>query len=308
MKSRISMIVAGLLVAGMAMAQQAEIDRYNVEWDTPSENSAGSMPLGNGELGANLWVVYFDSRFRNGQGKIHITPTQSVETYWYGVENDMPSVAGLHYVLGALEKLPSHLLPEPDRQYYLQLKKDLPGLPQKRIAQGDVFLPAEVFLELRTNVENPELYAVFPFGLANFSNELCQTGIRTFRYRNFDSWYGWGQDGLEAAILGLVDEAAEMLRKKVGNTNPNHRFLAMWGPNYDWVPDQDHGSNLMLTLQNMVLQSYDKAYLLPCWPENWNVSFKLYTSRETQIEGQYKEGRLTFTRQGDMEVVEANKR
>lgn len=120
------MIVAGLLVAGMAMAQQAEIDRYNVEWDTPSENSAGSMPLGNGELGANLWVVYFDSRFRNGQGKIHITPTQSVETYWYGVENDMPSVAGLHYVLGALEKLPSHLLPEPDRQYYLQLKKDLP--------------------------------------------------------------------------------------------------------------------------------------------------------------------------------------
>lgn len=248
MKSRISMIVAGLLVAGMAMAQQAEIDRYNVEWDTPSENSAGSMPLGNGELGANLWVVYFDSRFRNGQGKIHITPTQSVETYWYGVENDMPSVAGLHYVLGALEKLPSHLLPEPDRQYYLQQKKDLPGLPQKRIAQGDVFLPAEVFLELRTNVENPELYAVFPFGLANFSNELCQTGIRTFRYRNFDSWYGWGQDGQEAAILGLVDEAAEMLRKKVGNTNPNHRFLAMWGPNYDWVPDQDHGSNLMLTL------------------------------------------------------------
>lgn len=254
------------------------------------------------------FILYFDSRFRNGQGKIHITPTQSVETYWYGVENDMPSVAGLHYVLGALEKLPSHLLPEPDRQYYLQLKKDLPGLPQKRIAQGDVFLPAEVFLELRTNVENPELYAVFPFGLANFSNELCQTGIRTFRYRNFDSWYGWGQDGQEAAILGLVDEAAEMLRKKVGNTNPNHRFLAMWGPNYDWVPDQDHGSNLMLTLQNMVLQSYDKAYLLPCWPENWNVSFKLYTSRETQIEGQYKEGRLTFTRQGDMEVVEANKR
>lgn len=28
MKSRISVIVAGLLVAGMAMAQQAEIDRY----------------------------------------------------------------------------------------------------------------------------------------------------------------------------------------------------------------------------------------------------------------------------------------
>ena len=90
--------------------------------------------------------------------------------------------------------------------------------------------------------------------------------------------------------------------------NPNHRFLAMWGPNYDWVPDQDHGSNLMLTLQNMVLQSYDKAYLLHCWPKDWNVSFKLYTSQKTQIEGQYKNGRLTFDQQGNMEVVEANKK
>ena len=42
------MIVAGLLMASMATAQQAEIDGYNVEWNTPSENSAGSMPLGNG--------------------------------------------------------------------------------------------------------------------------------------------------------------------------------------------------------------------------------------------------------------------
>lgn len=254
------------------------------------------------------FLLYFDSRFRNEQGQIRVTPTQAVETYWYEVENDMPSVAGLHYVLDALEKLPSHLLSDADRSYYQQLKKGLPGLPKKGIAQGEVFLPAEVFLEKRTNVENPELYAVFPFGLANFSNGLHETGVRTFRNRNFDSWYGWGQDGQEAAILGLVDEAADMLRKKVKNTNPNHRFLAMWGPNYDWVPDQDHGSNLMLTLQNMVLQSYDKAYLLPCWPKDWNVSFKLYTSQKTQIEGQYKNGRLTFDQQGNMEVVEANKK
>lgn len=72
MKSRISMIVAGLLVAGMAMAQQAEIDRYNVEWDTPSENSAGSMPLGNGELGANLWVE------KNGDLLFYLSRTDAI--------------------------------------------------------------------------------------------------------------------------------------------------------------------------------------------------------------------------------------
>lgn len=250
------------------------------------------------------FVRYFDSRFRNEQGQICVTPTQAVETYWFEVENDMPSVAGLHYVLGALEKLPSHLLSEADRSYYQQLKKGLPGLPKKGIAQGEVFLPAEVFLEKRSNVENPELYAVFPFGLANFSNDLHDTGVRTFRNRNFDSWYGWGQDGQEAAILGLVDETVDMLRKKVKNTNRNHRFLVMWGPNYDWVPDQDHGSNLMLTLQNMILQSYDKAYLLPCWPKNWNVSFKLYSSQQTQIEGCYRNGYFSYNKKGDFQVTE----
>lgn len=31
-------------------------DSCNVVWDTPSENSLGSMPLGNGDIGLNLWT------------------------------------------------------------------------------------------------------------------------------------------------------------------------------------------------------------------------------------------------------------
>ena len=34
-----------------------ELDRYNVNWDTPSNSSAGSMPLGNGDISANVWAV-----------------------------------------------------------------------------------------------------------------------------------------------------------------------------------------------------------------------------------------------------------
>jgi hypothetical protein len=34
----------------------AELAPYNVVWDSPSEGSSGSMPLGNGETGINLWV------------------------------------------------------------------------------------------------------------------------------------------------------------------------------------------------------------------------------------------------------------
>ena len=32
------------------------LDRYDVIWDTPSTDAMGSMPLGNGDIGLNVWV------------------------------------------------------------------------------------------------------------------------------------------------------------------------------------------------------------------------------------------------------------
>src|SRR6187549_876403 len=32
------------------------IDEYDVTWETPSKDSSGSMPLGNGDIGLNVWV------------------------------------------------------------------------------------------------------------------------------------------------------------------------------------------------------------------------------------------------------------
>ena len=32
------------------------LDEYNVTWDSPSQDSSGSMPLGNGDIGVNVWV------------------------------------------------------------------------------------------------------------------------------------------------------------------------------------------------------------------------------------------------------------
>ncbi|MDD5707514.1 MAG: DUF5703 domain-containing protein [Kiritimatiellae bacterium] len=39
----------------LAMAAQSP-SRYNVAWEGPSPSSAGSMPLGNGDIGLNVWV------------------------------------------------------------------------------------------------------------------------------------------------------------------------------------------------------------------------------------------------------------
>ena len=70
----------------------------------------------------------------------------------------------------------------------------------------------------------------------------------------------------------------------------------MWGPNYDWLPDQDHGSNIMLTLQHMVLETAgDKIFVLPAWPKDWDVSFKLHAPRQHH-------GRVRLSRRQDREA------
>ncbi len=47
---------AHLPAAAAADIGPRDLAPYNVIWDAPSEDSSGSMPLGNGEIGVNLWV------------------------------------------------------------------------------------------------------------------------------------------------------------------------------------------------------------------------------------------------------------
>lgn len=71
------------------------------------------------------------------------------------------------------------------------------------------------------------------------------------------------------------------------------RFPAFWGPNYDWVPDQCHGGVLATTLQSMVLQTDgDQIFLLPAWPGDWDVDFRLHAPGQTVIEGRYANGEV----------------
>lgn len=40
----------------MVNAQSDIVNDYSVVWNTPSENASGAMPIGNGEVGANVWM------------------------------------------------------------------------------------------------------------------------------------------------------------------------------------------------------------------------------------------------------------
>ena len=236
---------------------------------------------------ANSVLRYYDTRFqRDAGGKLVINPAQSIETYWYGVTNDLPSVAGLADICPRLLKLPAA---ESDLAFWKKMQAATPAIP---VRDGRI-QPAEKFDPSRHNCENPELYALWPFRLYGVGLPDLATGVATFHQRIEKSSSGWQYDGQSAAILGLAAEARDILLKKILNSYAAFRFPAMWGPNYDWLPDQDHGSNIMLTLQNMVLQrGGDKIHVLPAWPAEWNVSFKLHAPGNTTVEGVYRGGKL----------------
>lgn len=234
---------------------------------------------------ANVVLQYYDTRFqRDDRGKLIISPTQAVETYWHDVVNDTPSVAGLTNVCERLMRLPATAA---DREFWRQMQAATPNVA---VSEGRI-QPAEKFAAARSNVENPELYAIWPFRVFGEGRRDLPIAVDTFLNRQEKASFGWQYDGQCAAIVGLAGESQRILLGKIGNSNPRFRFPAMWGPNYDWVPDQDHGSNIMLTLQSMVLQADgDKIYLLPAWPKDWNVSFKLHAPSRTVVEGVYRNG------------------
>lgn len=75
---------------------------------------------------------------------------------------------------------------------------------------------------------------------------------------------------------------------------PRPKFPAFWECKMDGTPDNDHGANSVNTLQAMLLQADgDKIHLLPAWPEDWDVSFKLAAPENTTVEGVYQNGRIT---------------
>jgi hypothetical protein len=126
-------------------------------------------------------------------------------------------------------------------------------------------------------------------------NDNIEWGVNALTHRWDRGAFGWRQDDIFMAYLGLTDQAREYLVKRARNYDKNSRFPAFWGPNYDWVPDQDHGGVLMKATQAMLMQTdpySKKIYLLPAWPKGWDADFKLHAPYKTVIKGSFKNGKI----------------
>ena len=258
------------------------------------------------------YVRYFDEHYAlDAKGRYHMNPAQAAESWW-DCTNPMTEVSGLTRVTDLLLALPDSALEPGDRELFTRIRSRVPDLPTRRLDGGGVvFAPGERF-ELHHNVETPELYCVFPFRLCSFEKPNAEIGRRTYRNGRFHKLYrGWSQDEMNAAYLGMAEEAREHIADRaLTHSKKIYRWPTYWGPNFDWCPDQDEGGIYQNTIQSMLMQFEGRnIFLMPAWPKDWNCNFKLHAPYNTTVEGRVENGEVKdlvvtpASRRADVEVV-----
>uniref|UniRef100_A0A7S4UF45 DUF5703 domain-containing protein n=1 Tax=Guillardia theta TaxID=55529 RepID=A0A7S4UF45_GUITH len=306
------------------LAMQLERMRY---FDIPSR-AAGDflerllLPLLEGVM--TFYLQHFQV---DREGKLVLAPSQCLETLQEAI-NPLPDVAGLVHVVQELLSLPPSFLPASVRATLQAFSSKIPRIPTgllgssrqcTRSAQilkedtlaclreggeaaapdgSERILPAEVWRDRRENIENPELYGIFPFPVfgrsqPTWQNISLEVASSSYRHRKVACNVGWCQDIVQAALLGLVNESAAMLVDRA--RAPSLRFPGFWLQHFDFTPEVDHGVVAKLALQRMLIQfAGDKILLFPTWPRGWSVHFRLHARRNTVVEASCEEGQLVF--------------
>ncbi len=227
------------------------------------------------------------------QGKLVLYPGSACETYKMAY-NATSTIAALQTVSSRLLELPEIQSNTITRNYFTEFLKRIPKIHTREIDGHTTISPAWLW-ERVNNIETPQLYPVFPWGIYGVGKPNLDIALNTWIYDKdvikFRSHVGWKQDAIWAARLGLKDEAKDLLIKKLESAQT--RFPAFWGPGYDWTPDHNWGGSGMIALQEMLLQTDGKKILLlPAWDKVWDVHFKLHVPYNTTIECKLENGEI----------------
>ena len=143
------------------------------------------------------------------------------------------------------------------------------------------------------NLENPELYSIYPFRLYGLDKPGLELARHTFEVRKFREKGCWNQDPIQAAMLGYADVAKDYVHFALTRKEPRLKFPAFWARQHDYEPDEDNGGNGENGLQKMLMQTDGRKILLvPAWPKGWDADFKLHAPYNTTVQGRVVNGKV----------------
>jgi hypothetical protein len=226
-------------------------------------------------------------------GHLVFYPSTALETYKDAL-NPADLVSGLKGTVEALLEIAADLLSQEDQDYYQGMLTRIPPLPFQELHGKKTIAPAASWTDI-INVELPQLYPVFPYEQYGLGKPDLQVAIDTWHYGDYTegqlSHVSWHQQAIFCARMGLTEDAARYTLLKLADSG--RRFPAFWGPGHDWVPDHNWGGSGMIGLQDMLMQCNGRQILLlPAWPVDWDVDFRLHAAYNTVVEGRCVDGKL----------------
>ena len=257
-------------------------------------------------------------------GHLVLDPSHALETY-HG-RNATDIICALRVNLEGLLALPDAWIPPERKTRYREWLTRLPPLNFRERDGHRTLAPVAGEAGPIGNYEIPQLYPIFPYGIYGLGRPGLEIARDTWRhgvdpclgpepwtpprpgdkpwYPARQYWYGWTQLAIWMARLGLAAEAKEYVAKKLDDARPGNEFdvperrrlPTFWGPGFDWTPDHNWGGSGMIALQEMLLQTPgDRILLLPAWPKDWNVDFKLHAPAQTVVLCHFEDGELRTT-------------
>jgi len=239
-------------------------------------------------------LLFFEKHYpRTADGKLRLDPAQVLETWWIAV-NPAPDIAGLRFCLDELLAMKAGTTD--DHAQWRKFRAEIPEVHLQTIGGRQAIAPAEKW-DKKKNAENGELYPVFPFrcfGLALGTGDLVAWTMKHRACKDAFACACWTQDQIHWACAGDASEAADGLVRRFRIASPMCRFPLYGREGPDSCPDFDHFGAGSVALQRMLVQEAgQKILLLPAWPADWDVDFKLHLSRRTVLTGTVKDGKLT---------------
>ena len=248
-------------------------------------------------------VIFYDEHYRyrckqltgkelDDGGKLVIYPANALEGHW-NARNPTSVIAGLRSVLSTLVTLPEKYTSPARKKRWQTILDRLPDMPTGNSDKlgGRYLKPSEKHGHQSWHC--PEMFPLYPYELYGLGlpdlDLMKRTSLATGKDRL--ATRAWEQANIHAPRLGDTALARKLNISKM--SDGPYRFPAFWPHTIDWAPDHNWGGSGMIGMQEMLMQTHaGKIRLMPAWPNDWDVDFKMHAPYKTIVSGSVHAGKV----------------